>query len=120
MRAGERDPFVDAVLAEIGLTLDRRQPQTLDQLEDDYFDLIVTLAPEAHHTALDMNRSNAVEVVYWPTQDPSVVAGTRDQILAAYRQVRDHLKAADRGPLRLRKASAARSINSVHKGPAIV
>lgn len=92
VRAGERDPFVDAVLAEVGLTLDRRQPQTLDQLEDDYFDLIVTLAPEAHHKALDMNRSNAVEVVYWPTQDPSVVAGTRDQILAAYRQVRDHLK----------------------------
>ena len=93
VRAGERDPFVDAVLAEIGLTLDRRQPQTLDQLEDDYFDLIVTLAPEAHHTALDMNRSNAVDVVYWPTPDPSVVAGTREQILAAYRQVRDHLGA---------------------------
>ncbi len=93
VRAGERDPFVDAVLAEIGLTLDRRQPQTLEQLEDDYFDLIVTLAPEAHHTALDMNRANAVDVVYWPTQDPSAVTGTREQILAAYRQVRDHLEA---------------------------
>ncbi len=93
VRAGERDPFVDVVLAEVGLSLDRRQPQTLEQLEDDYFDLIVTLAPEAHHTALDMNRSTAADIVYWPTQDPSVVTGTRDQIVAAYRQVRDHLEA---------------------------
>lgn len=93
VRAGERDPFVDAVLGELGLTLDRRQPQTLDQLEDDYFDLIVTLAPEAHHKALDMTRANASEVVYWPTSDPSVVAGSREQILAAYREVRDHIAA---------------------------
>lgn len=91
VRAGERDPFVDAVLAEIGLTLDRRTPRTLDDLEDDYFDLIVTLAPEAHHTALDMNRTSASDVVYWPTPDPSVATGTREQILSAYRQVRDHL-----------------------------
>ena len=93
IRAGERDPFVDAVLAELGLTLERRQPQTLDQLEDDYFDLIVTLAPEAHHKALELTRSNAVEVVYWPTPDPSVVAGSRDQILSSYRAVRDHIAA---------------------------
>ncbi|TIR90064.1 MAG: low molecular weight phosphatase family protein, partial [Mesorhizobium sp.] len=53
VRSGERDPFVDAVLAEEGLTLGERQPRTLDELEDDYFDLIVTLAPEAHHAALE-------------------------------------------------------------------
>jgi protein-tyrosine-phosphatase len=93
IRAGERDPFVDAVLAELGLALDRRQPQTLDQLKDDYFDLIVTLAPEAHHKALEQTRSNAVEVVYWPTPDPSVVAGSREQILSSYREVRDHIAA---------------------------
>jgi len=92
VRAGERDPFVDAVLSEIGLVLGRRQPQTLDQLEDDYFDLIVTLAPEAHHRALDLNRASAAEIVYWPTPDPSVATGTRGQILDAYRRVRDHLE----------------------------
>jgi hypothetical protein len=57
VRAGERDPFVDVVLEEIGLSLGRHQPQTLDELEDDYFDLIVTLAPEAHHAALELTRS---------------------------------------------------------------
>ena len=92
VRSGERDPFVDTVLAEIGLDLGDRQPQTLDELEDDYFDVIVTLAPEAHHRALELTRGNAVEVIYWPTQDPTVATGTRERILDAYREVRDTLK----------------------------
>ena len=93
IRHGSRDPFVDAVLAEKGLSLAERQPQTLDDLEDAYFDLIVTLAPEAHHAALELTRSMAVEVEYWPTGDPSGAAGTREQIMAAYRDVRDRLEA---------------------------
>lgn len=92
VRTGERDPFVDVVLEEIGLTIGRHQPQTLDELEDDYFDMIVTLAPEAHHAALELTRSLSVDVTYWPTPDPSVARGTREQILDAYREVRDHLK----------------------------
>ncbi|CAN7200280.1 low molecular weight phosphatase family protein [Rhizobium sp. LjRoot30] len=91
VRLGERDPFVDVVMEEIDLSLGKRQPQTLDDLEDDFFDLIITLAPEAHHAALELTRSNAVEVVYWPTLDPTVAAGTREQILSAYRDVRNHL-----------------------------
>ncbi|SOE18134.1 protein-tyrosine-phosphatase [Hoeflea halophila] len=92
VRPGERDPFVDVVLAELGLDLGERQPQTLDELEDDYFDVIVTLAPEAHHRALELTRGNAVEVIYWPTPDPTVATGTRERILDAYRDVRDMLK----------------------------
>ncbi|MCP4319536.1 MAG: low molecular weight phosphatase family protein [Hyphomicrobiales bacterium] len=92
VRPGERDPFVDAVLEEVGLDLGRRQPQTVDELEDDYFDLVISLAPEAHHRALEMTRSSAIEAVYWPTPDPTVATGTRDQIVAAYRSVRDHIE----------------------------
>lgn len=95
VRRGDRDPFVDVVLDEIGLTLGRHQPHVLDDLEDDYFDLIITLAPEAHHKALELTRSWHVDVQYWPTPDPTVAAGmgagTREQILDAYRGVRDHI-----------------------------
>ena len=93
VRGGERDPFVDAVLAEEGLSLGDHRPRTLDDLEDDYFDLIVTLAPEAHHAALELTRSLAVEVEYWPTPDPTTITGTREQIMAGYRDVRERLKA---------------------------
>ncbi|OCW56316.1 low molecular weight phosphatase family protein [Hoeflea olei] len=92
VRPGERDPFVDTVLAEIGLDLGSRQPQTLEELEDDYFDIVVTLAPEAHHRALELTRTQAVEVIYWPMPDPTVATGTRERILEAYREVRDMLK----------------------------
>jgi len=93
VRLGERDPFVDAVLEEKGLSLADFRPRTLDELEDDYFDLIVTLAPEAHHLALDMTRSISAEVEYWPTADPSTATGTRERILEAYRDVRERLAA---------------------------
>jgi protein-tyrosine-phosphatase len=91
--AGEPDPFVEAVLADVGLTLGARVPKTLDDLEDLYFDLIVTLAPEAHHAALELTRTMAVEVEYWPTADPTSARGSREQIMAAYSDVRDRLKA---------------------------
>ena len=97
VKAGQRDPFVDAVLGELGLSLGDREPQRLDDLEDAYFDLIVTLAPEAHHAALELTRTMSIEVEYWPTADPSGAAGTRETILSAYRDVRDRLKARIRG-----------------------
>jgi protein-tyrosine-phosphatase len=93
LHVGTPDPFVDAVLAEEGLALGERTPRILDDLEDDYFDLIVTLAPEAHHAALELTRTLAVEVEYWPTPDPTATQGSRDQVMAAYRDMRDRLMA---------------------------
>ncbi|ORE96832.1 low molecular weight phosphatase family protein [Aurantimonas sp. 22II-16-19i] len=87
VRQGQRDPFVDAVLAERGLSLGERQPQRYEDMEDGYFDLIVTMAPEAHHAALDATGTASVEVEFWPMPDPSVVTGSREQILDAYRDV---------------------------------
>lgn len=89
---GERDMFVDAVLEEDGLTLKERQPVGLEELNDGYFDLIVTLTPQAHHVVLERMRSFAANVEYWPMPDPTLVTGSRDQRLAAYRDVRDQLK----------------------------
>lgn len=94
VRRGERDPFTVAVMEELGLDLSNHVPHTFGDLEDSNFDLIITLAPEAHHKALDMTRTEAMDVEYWPTVDPTLAQGSRQQILAAYRQVRDGL--ADR------------------------
>ena len=91
VRRGETDPFVVAVMDELGLDLTRHRPQTFDELEDTNFDLVVTLAPEAHHKALEMTRTEAIEVEYWPTPDPALATGSREQILDSYRSVRDGL-----------------------------
>ncbi len=90
----ELDPFAVAAMAEIGIDISRHKPITFEELEDLEglnFDLIVTLSPEAHHRALELTHTNAVEVEYWPTADPTGVEGSREQRLDAYRTVRDQL-----------------------------
>ncbi len=91
VRPGETDPFAIAVMEELGIDMRGHRPVSLADLHDTSFDLIVSLAPEAHHQALELTRALAVEVEYWPTQDPTLASGNREQILAAYRAVRDGL-----------------------------
>ncbi len=96
VRKGELDPFAVAAMAEIGIDISQHKPVTLEELEDWEglnFDLIVTLTPQAHHRVLELTRTSAVEVEYWPTPDPSAVEGSRTQRLDAYRELRDQLLA---------------------------
>ena len=94
VKKGELDPFAVAVMAELGQDISGHKPQTFEELEDWEglnFDLIITLAPEAHHKALDLTRTLAADVEYWPTVDPTTTEGSREQKLAAYREVCDGL-----------------------------
>ena len=93
VRAGGPDAFAAAVMEEIGIDITHHTPHTLRDLYDTSFDLIVTLSPEAHHQALELTRTMAVEVEYWPTFDAAGMIGyaSREQILQAYRDVRDQL-----------------------------
>jgi protein-tyrosine-phosphatase len=103
VKKGELDPFAVAVMAELGQDISRHKPMTFEELDDWEglnFDLIITLSPEAHHKALDLTRTHAVEVEYWPTVDPTDAEGNREQRLQAYREVCDGLS------LRIRKRFA--------------
>jgi protein-tyrosine-phosphatase len=93
VRRGTPDPFVVEVMAEIGIDVSQHTPTTISELNDTSFDLIVSLSPEAHHQALELTRTFAVDVEYWPTFDASVMVGqgSREQVLQAYRGVRDAL-----------------------------
>jgi protein-tyrosine-phosphatase len=103
VRKGEPDPFAVAVMDEVGLDIGKHKPITFEELEDWEglnFDLIVTLSPEAHHKALELTRTMAADVEYWPTPDPTTTEGSREQKLAAYREVCDGLS------MRIRKRFA--------------
>ena len=94
MRKGEADPFVTAVMEEIGIDVSRHKPVSLEEIEEYEglnFDLVISLSPEAHHRALELTRKAAFDVEYWPTADPTVSEGNREQRLDAYRAVRDDL-----------------------------
>jgi protein-tyrosine-phosphatase len=89
----EVDPFAVAAMSEIGLDIAGHVPKSFDDLIDDSIDLVVSLTPQAHHRAVDMTRTLSCDVEYWPSADPTTVDGSRETMLAAYRQLRDDLYA---------------------------
>ena len=94
VRKGETDPFAVAVMAELGHDISKHRSVTFEELEDWEglnFDLIITLSPEAHHKALELTRTIAADVEYWPTPDPTSIEGNREQRMQAYRDVSDGL-----------------------------
>jgi protein-tyrosine-phosphatase len=94
VRKGELDPFAVAAMDEIGIDIGKHRPVTFEEFEDWEglnFDLIVTLSPEAHHRALELTRTLAAEVEYWPMPDPAALEGSREQRLEGYRALRDQL-----------------------------
>ena len=91
VRPSEIDPFVIAVMDEMGIDISRHRCKGFDDLEDTSFDLVVSLSPEAQHKAVELTRTMACDVEFWPIFDPSVVEGSREMRLDAYRAVRDGL-----------------------------
>src|SRR3712207_3724543 len=107
VRKGETDGFMASILSEIGIDASKHKPRTLRELaewEGLNFDLIISLSPEAHHAALELTRTIAADVEYWPTPDPTITQGSREQVLDAYRTIRDGLMYA--GRLRLKQGSS--------------
>ena len=91
VRAGEIDPFAVAVMEEIGIDVSRHRSKSFDELEDTSYDLIVSLSPEAQHRAVELTRTMACEVEFWRVLDPSLIEGSRETRLHAYREIRDQL-----------------------------
>src|SRR4051812_40222153 len=105
VKAGALDPLAVEVMDEIGIEMSAHKPRRFEDLEDGSFDLVIPLSPEAQHKAVELTRTAATIVEYWPTLDPTSVEGSREQQLAAYRQVRDGLMARIRGRFVGRRAS---------------
>jgi len=91
VKAGTLDALAVEAMDEIGLAIGKHTPRRFEDLEDGSFDLVITLSPEAHHKAMELTRTAATQVEYWPTMDPTAVEGSREQRLLAYRAVRDTL-----------------------------
>lgn len=91
VRAQEVDGFAVAVMEELGIDISHHQPKTFEDLEDTSFDLVISLSPEAQHSAVELTRTMDCVVEYWAVIDPTLVEGDRAARLDAYRAVRDHL-----------------------------
>jgi protein-tyrosine-phosphatase len=85
------DPFAQAVMGELGYDLSAHRTKTFNDLDDQSFDLVISLTPEAQHRSVELARGRAADIEYWPIHDPTLTEGSREVRLAAYRQVRDAL-----------------------------
>ena len=91
-RQGSVDGFAIAAMAESDIDISYHDAKTFDDLEDTSFDLVISLTPEAQHKAVELTRTMAVDLEYWPSLDPTGIDGSREVVLDAFRKVRDDLR----------------------------
>ena len=91
VRAKTVDGFAIEVLDEIGLDASNHVAKNFEDLEDNSFDMIISLSREAHNKAEELTRTTACETELWNTIDPSLTEGNREMRLNAFRHVRDDL-----------------------------
>jgi len=91
VNGGKADQFVHEVMEEIGIDMSVHTPHILDELVANRFDLVITLSDDAPE-AVARKGLEAGEVEQWTVSDPSLVEGSRDVVLSAYRELRDGLR----------------------------
>ncbi|MGB1157126.1 MAG: low molecular weight phosphatase family protein [Alphaproteobacteria bacterium] len=87
------DGFVVSVLGEQDIDMHRHVSRPFDGLSDGGYDLIIALSKQAEGEAREAMRAQATEVEGWDVLDPSLVDGTREMKLDAYRETRDQIRA---------------------------
>lgn len=92
VESGKADSFVHEVMEEVGVDMSVHTPHTMDELVATRFDLVVTLSEEAR-AAVAGRDLEAAAVEHWPMDDPTLVEGSRDARIEAYRALRDVLDA---------------------------
>lgn len=84
------NPNAVAVMAEVGVDISRQYAKLID---NDYLqssDLVVTLCGDARDRCPVTPPS--VKRLHWPLPDPASATGTPDEILTAFRSVRDEIR----------------------------
>ncbi|HEY0031722.1 MAG TPA: UPF0262 family protein [Devosia sp.] len=91
VNGGKADQFVHEVMEEIGIDMSVHTPHILDELVANRFDLVITLSQDAPD-AVRRKGLEASAVETWTMPDPSLVEGSRETVLASYRDLRDQLR----------------------------
>lgn len=90
--SGDEDGFMHAVMQERDIDASSHEPETLEQLEDSFVDLVITLTTQAHEGTLEFFKDQPVEIEFWETENPSIAMGKREIVLSAYRKTRNQLE----------------------------
>ena len=84
-------PLAIEVMKEIGIDITGQQSKGLEAVPLANIDLFVTLCGDAAESCATLPQ--AAQHLHWPIQDPALAQGDRDTVLAAFRNVRDEIRA---------------------------
>ncbi len=89
---GIQDGFAIAAMQEIGVDMSAHQPKSFDDLDSGFYDVIISFSPEAHAAAEALTMNMDCITLYWPVDNLAGLTGSRDEMLRAYRHVRDDIR----------------------------
>ena len=89
---GLQDGFATAVMHEIGLDMSAHEPKSFDDLDSGFYDVVISFSPEAHSVARALTQNIDCETLYWPIDNLANLTGSREEMLRAYRRVRDDIR----------------------------
>ena len=88
---GVQDGFAIAVMSEIHIDLSQHKPKGFEDLDCEFFDIIISFSPEAHEQALVLTRNIDCDALFWPVDNLAGLQGSREERLRAYRAVREDI-----------------------------
>ena len=88
---GVQDGFATSVMQEIGIDLSAHEPKSFGDLDSGFYDVIISFSPEAHDAARKLTQNMDCETLYWPVDNLANLTGNREEMLRAYRHVRNDI-----------------------------
>jgi arsenate reductase len=84
-------PEAVAAMAELGLDISGQESETLERYLGEPFDHVITVCDDANEACPVF--PGAKNRLHWSFRDPSRVAGSDEERLAMFREVRDEIRA---------------------------
>ena len=89
---GPSDGFAITVMEEAGYDIGSHQPKSFADLDCEFYDVIISFSPEAHDAARALTNNMDCDTLYWPVDNLANLTGSREEMLRAYRHVRDDIR----------------------------
>ncbi len=84
------NPIAIKVMAEIGIDISGHRSKSVDEFQGMYFDLVITTCDAARETCPVF--PGKVRHLHWSFSNPAEARGSKEEILSAFRKVRDQIK----------------------------
>ena len=84
------NPFAMGILMEDSLDISGHYSKTIDELDDIFFDLLITVCDHANEACPVLSGSQSK--IHHNFKDPSKMDGSSSEIIKAFRETRDEIK----------------------------